>query len=131
MTCDTSAVTPPGSAIWYDLEATTADVLAILRLTDADVDATRIGTLIPVAARFIDIDLDRPEAVLGPPPAPELHAGVGSTHRRPVPVQGAQSGRYFRVAATVRRLDTPVDPRPQTALGDRVTPDHVGPRRPP
>ena len=40
MTCDTSTVTPPGSAVWYDPEATAADVLAILRLTDADVDAT-------------------------------------------------------------------------------------------
>ena len=51
-------------------------MLAVLRLTDADVDAERIETLIPVAARSIDADLDRPEAVLGPPPAPEIHEAL-------------------------------------------------------
>jgi hypothetical protein len=72
MSCDTSTVTPPGSAVWYDLPAVTADVLAILRLTDADVDAERIETLVPAAAILIDQFLDRPEAVPGPPPSPPI-----------------------------------------------------------
>ena len=32
--------------------------------------------MIPAAARLIDIELDRPEAVLGPPPAPELQQAL-------------------------------------------------------
>ena len=70
--CDTSTVTPPGSAVWYDLDQSTADVLAILRLTDADVDAERIGAIVPAAAQLIDTFVDRPEAILGPPPAPPI-----------------------------------------------------------
>jgi len=70
--CDASTVAAPGSAVWYDLAAATADVLAILRLTDADVDAERIEELVPAAAVLIDMFLDRPDAVLGPPPSPPL-----------------------------------------------------------
>ena len=72
MSCVTSSVAPPGTAVWYDLAATTDDALALLRLTEADVDAARIATLVPVEARSMDIEFDRLEAIVGPPPPPEV-----------------------------------------------------------
>ena len=66
----------PATAVWYDLDTVTAEVLAILRLTDVDVDAERIATLVPVAAAYIDMEVDRPEAILGPPPPPLVAEGL-------------------------------------------------------
>lgn len=67
MSVDTSPVAPD-VAVWYDVESTTGDVLAILRLTEADVDAERIKRLVPATAVQIDQYLDRCDAVVGPPP---------------------------------------------------------------
>ena len=67
---------PPATAVWYDLEAVTGEVLAILRLTDVDVDAERIDTLVPVAAAYIDNYVDRPEAIFGPPPPALVAEGL-------------------------------------------------------
>lgn len=60
----------PATAVWYDVDVVTAEVLAILRLTEQDVDVERIVTLVPVAAMYIDNFVDRPEAIVGPPPPP-------------------------------------------------------------
>jgi hypothetical protein len=71
-----SDVDPPATAVWYDLDATTAEVLAILRLTEQDVDTARIVELVPAAATLIDEYLDGTEAVSGPPPAPKLQTAL-------------------------------------------------------
>lgn len=84
---------PPDVAEWYDLDATTAEVLAVLRLTDADVDADRIAHLVPSVAVQIDQYLDRCDAIAGPPP-PEpiqyaLVRGVDELYRaKDVPTAG-------------------------------------------
>jgi hypothetical protein len=72
----TYSVSPPDTAVWYDPADILAEALARLRLTDADVDADRIATLIPVAARSMDFEMDRPIAPPGPPPAPELREAL-------------------------------------------------------
>lgn len=53
------SVAPPAQGDWYDLTEITADVLARLRLSEGDVDASRIEALVPVAAMHINDELDR------------------------------------------------------------------------
>lgn len=55
----TDCVTPPAQGDWYDLEAITNDVLARLRLRQADVDRDRVKQLVLVAAAQINLRLDR------------------------------------------------------------------------
>lgn len=45
--------------MWYDLDATVAAVLAILRLAGGDVDEPRIKALVPAAADAIERRSDR------------------------------------------------------------------------
>jgi hypothetical protein len=54
-----SDVTAPALGAWWDADAAVTNVLHRLRLTDADIDADRIGELVPVAGRLIDEHLDR------------------------------------------------------------------------
>ena len=63
---ETVAVTPPDQTVWWDVPATVADALAVLRLTEGDVDAARITELVPVTGWRINERLDR----TGPPPTP-------------------------------------------------------------
>ena len=56
---------------------------------------TGSATLVPVAARLIDAELDRREAVLGPPPAPELQEALNQLtidlYQSKTPAPGAGS----------------------------------------
>ncbi len=61
-------VTPPSSGPWYDLDETTTAVLAILRLTEQDVDVERLRDAVPAAAWHIEQHLDSPDE-LAPNPA--------------------------------------------------------------
>jgi hypothetical protein len=63
-------VAPPSTAVWYDPAAVVTAVLAVLRLSDGDVDQARIEALVPAAAGNIDAKLDGTVAVTGPPPPP-------------------------------------------------------------
>jgi hypothetical protein len=63
-------ITPPASADWYDLTATVDAVLAVLRLSEGDIDEARIAALVPVAAGNIDAKVDRDTPLEGPPPSP-------------------------------------------------------------
>jgi hypothetical protein len=60
--------TPPASAVWYDIDATSAAVLAQLRLEVSDVDESRVRALVPAAAAHIDAYCDRVTPLSGPPP---------------------------------------------------------------
>ena len=71
-----SDVAAPATGVWYDLDVTTSEVLAILRLTEQDVDVERIQTLVPAAALLIDEYLDRPDVVDGPPPSAKLQQAL-------------------------------------------------------
>ena len=55
---------PPASAVWYDLAATVDAVLAVLRLTQGDVEELRIAALVPAAAGDIDAKLDAETATV-------------------------------------------------------------------
>lgn len=68
-----TAVTPPSFQAWWDVTATTTAVLEQLRLTATDVDADRIGELVPAAGAAINTFLDRPDDV-APAPADILQA---------------------------------------------------------
>ena len=63
---------PPATGIWYDVDATTAAVLAVLRLQGGDVDTSRIRAIVPTAANKIDVYVDRTTVIDGPPPAPHI-----------------------------------------------------------
>lgn len=64
----TDIASPPATGVWYDLDATTSAVLAILRLQGGDVDTARIRAIIPGAALRIDVYVDRVVVIDGPPP---------------------------------------------------------------
>jgi hypothetical protein len=52
-------VTAPDRTIWWDAPATTAAALAVLRLTDGDVDAGRVAAHVDPAGQIINQRLDR------------------------------------------------------------------------
>ena len=62
-----SDIAPPSSGVWYDLDETTTAVLAILRLTEQDVDVDRIRECIPAAAWRIEAMLDDVDEVAANP----------------------------------------------------------------
>ena len=55
-------VTAPDVAVWWDPATVTAAALAQLRLTDADVDAGRVGSAVGPAGQAINQYLDRDPA---------------------------------------------------------------------
>jgi hypothetical protein len=68
-------VEPPATSDWYDLAVTVAAVFKVLRLSDGDVDQSRIEALVPTAATNIEAKVDATVAVApdvpvldGPPP---------------------------------------------------------------
>ena len=67
---------PPATGPWYDLDATTSAVLAILRLQGGDVDTARIRAIIPAAANRIDVYADRATVFDGPPPAAHIQSAL-------------------------------------------------------
>jgi hypothetical protein len=69
-------IAPPATAVWYDAAVTTGNVLAVLRLSDGDVDQARLEALIPAAAESIDAYLDGDTAVTGPPPPASVQAAL-------------------------------------------------------
>jgi hypothetical protein len=52
-------VTAPDRTIWWDAPAVTAAALAVLRLTDGDVDAGRVAAHVDPAGQIINQRLDR------------------------------------------------------------------------
>ena len=69
-----SDVPPPDPSVWWDVDETTADALAILRLSGTDVDAARIRTLVPVAGQLINQFLDSPDPpTVMPDPVVQAH----------------------------------------------------------
>ena len=92
-------VAPPATAVWYDLAVTTAEVLAILRLTEQDVDTGRIEAAVPAAATLIDEFLDGVTAVPGPPPSPKLQQALDQVtielYQRRVAVPGLDLARIL------------------------------------
>lgn len=72
-----SDVAPPATGVWYDLDETTSQVLAILRLTEQDVDLERIRDCVPAAALRIEQYVDAAEdPVAGPPPSQQLQQAL-------------------------------------------------------
>ena len=67
-------VPPSDTSVWWDVDGTTGDVLAILRLSDVDVDAARIRALVPVAGQLINQFLAATVAPAGTMPDPVVHA---------------------------------------------------------
>lgn len=55
-------VTAPDVTVWWDATATTAAALAMLRLTDGDVDAARVAADVDPAGQTINQRLDRDPA---------------------------------------------------------------------
>ncbi|HET9665680.1 MAG TPA: hypothetical protein VFP09_02945 [Desertimonas sp.] len=77
-------VVPPDASEWWDVPSTTGDALAILRLTDVDVDAARIAALVPVAGQLINQFLDQPSpgAVIADPVVQALTYAVVELYRQ-------------------------------------------------
>ena len=96
-------ISPPATGAWYDLAATVDNVLAILRLTDQDVDRARVEAAVPAAAALIDQYVDRPVVLDGPPPSPPLQQALEQAaidlYRRP-PATGF--GSYPKLLDPVR-----------------------------
>jgi hypothetical protein len=97
-------VAPPDQTAWWDETATTAAVLAQLRLTGTDVDAARIGELVGAAGQAINAYLDQPDAT-PPAPLPILQAALEQVtielYRRKD--AGAANPTDYAVAAVVSR----------------------------
>lgn len=64
------APTPPDETEWWDLETTTANVLAQLRFESTDVDVGRITMLVPAAGALVNQFLDRHTVLPTPVPTP-------------------------------------------------------------
>ena len=61
-----TGIAPPDTTVWWDVDEITAAALDVLRLTEADVDAARIRTLVPDGGQRINQFLDQ----TAPPPSP-------------------------------------------------------------
>jgi hypothetical protein len=104
----TDIASPPATGVWYDLDATVAAVLAILRLQGGDVDTTRIRAIIPGAALRIDVYVDRAVIIDGPPPGADYQYALEQLtvqrYRRDAPV--AVMGTFPVIDDETHLLDT-------------------------
>lgn len=55
-----TGIAPPDTSVWWDVDTVTVAALDVLRLTEDDVDADRIRTLVPDAGQRINQFLDQP-----------------------------------------------------------------------
>jgi hypothetical protein len=109
---DVDVVTPPDQTVWWDVDATVANVLEQLRLTATDIDAERITELVPAAGYAINAYIDRVDPLPASPLTPAavtaaLEQIVVELYRR----KDAGSGNPtdYSVAAIVSRFGS-VDP---------------------
>ena len=77
-------VAPPDASVWWDVDQTTADALAILRLTGTDVDAARIRALVPVAGQLVNqfLDATEPDVSMPAPVAQALTYATVELYRQ-------------------------------------------------
>lgn len=54
-----TGIAPPDTTVWWDVDEITAAALDVLRLTETDVDADRIRTLVPDGGQRINQFLDQ------------------------------------------------------------------------
>ena len=100
--CDTSVVTPPRCCRLVRPRGDDGRRVAILRLTDADVDADRIAAMIPAAAR-VDRHRTRPARGGRRPPRHPSSASAQPVDERVETIEPQPAGA-FTVAARPGRL---------------------------
>lgn len=61
-------IAPPDTTVWWDVDEITAAALAVLRLTETDVDAARIRALVPDGGQRLNQFLDQSAAPSSPVP---------------------------------------------------------------
>lgn len=69
-------IAPPATGAWYDIQVTVEQVLAILRLTEQDVDVARIDASVPAAAIHLEQYVDGIDVIEGPPPSAALQQAL-------------------------------------------------------